>query len=739
VTPVRYWDLNDGRTRANLLRSIVDEMQFAAAAAAIERGIRQSTADSSSEQSVDALLTSLIEHPELSYGARGWTAIERAIRAASRYQPAADRLASAAVDILSAHPDPEVELRFPGAMLEAALWQAAIRQRLGPTAPAREPLEAAAGLVGSSGARHLSMQLTYRDVAVRLEVDADPRAARQELERWDVDPGWESRAWWYLARALTTIWSEHDPAEALADLDHARDAFDADDAISSDRLVMSTAVQLCAVVELASDGAADPDVVRIRIDRLLDTALAIRAEEPTGALTSTLGCVIELALAVASRFVGERVAGVGLRAIDESRRAGIESVLLQPEQTQAAARRQFAALVERFHDAAAGPSPFSRLAPGGFFPRETTAEVRADAAARFPRFAELSAPTPLAVASIHAALGDRLLLEFAKLPIFGGGEAYYVAGRVRGKDLLAAVPLDDADVWRLEHLTYEDRTWAGWWGELTAKLIPDEALDLIGGCSRGEPCEMIVVPDGVFQRVPWAALRPTGTDLLVDLAVVNVLPSVRLVAGTPIPDSRRIGAAACWAGTTVGEALQRQGWNALGIADAPETIESARQLFERFEIGADHDVFWLHLSGHGHRHASGLQQSIDLPGGDRLLAMDALTLSWPPVVTMSACHVLKPGEVGDETTDQPEFFGLALACLIGGAIEVLGGLAAIDSDSTAQIIKTIFERADDPATVRIPLLLRQAQLEYLDRVRGEERRPYASEWALLQGVSRRQP
>ena len=148
MTPVRYWDLDDGRARANFLRSIVDEMQFAAAAAAIERGIRQSAADSSSEQDVEALLDSLIQHPELSYGARGWTAIERSIRAASRYHPAADRLASEAVGILSAHPDPEVELRYPGAMLEAALWQAAIRQRLGPTAASREPLDTAAGLVG---------------------------------------------------------------------------------------------------------------------------------------------------------------------------------------------------------------------------------------------------------------------------------------------------------------------------------------------------------------------------------------------------------------------------------------------------------------------------------------------------------------------------------------------------------------------------------------------------------------
>ena len=270
-------------------------------------------------------------------------------------------------------------------------------------------------------------------------------------------------------------------------------------------------------------------------------------------------------------------------------------------------------------------------------------------------------------------------------------------------------------------------------------MLPAEALDVINSCTEREPCEVVVVPDGIFQFVPWAALRPTVNDLLVDLAIVNVLPSVRLLAGAPIPDPRRVGAAASWAGTTVGEALQQEGWDRLGFSDASETIESARHLFERFEVDADHDVFWLHLSGHGHRHDSGLQQSIDLPQGGQLLAMDALTLSWPPVVTMSACHVLQPGAVVAETTDQPELFGLALACLIGGAVEVLGGRAAIDSDSTDQIIKLIFERTGPAETVRLPLLLRAAQRDYVRSVRDDGHVPYASQWALLQAISRRQP
>lgn len=77
---------------------------------------------------------------------------------------------------------------------------------------------------------------------------------------------------------------------------------------------------------------------------------------------------------------------------------------------------------------------------------------------------ELSAPTPLAVASIHAALGNRLLLAFAQLSTFGGSDVCYVAGQIAGNNVLATVPLNDDDVWHLEQLTtLEDRTWASWW------------------------------------------------------------------------------------------------------------------------------------------------------------------------------------------------------------------------------------------------------------------------------------
>jgi hypothetical protein len=736
VTTQRYWDLDDGRSRAQFLRSIIDELHFAAAASAIERTLRHSDVDPYDDDTVDRLLISLVEHSDLTYGARGWTALERAIRAGQQREPAADRLTDEAITILSAHPDTTVTLRYPGAMLEAALWQAAIRQRCGPSAGALEPLATAAELIEASGARHLSMRLAYRDVAVRLDVDSEPMRALDGLDRWDVDPKWDSRAWWHLARALTTIWTDGEPGDALADLDEASEAFNSDEAIGTSQQVLGLAAQLCAIVVAATDSHSLGSL-RERSDRLLDTALIVRSEEPIGILTAALGSVTELILATVCWLDDDReLASVSLRAIDESRRAGIESVLLRSVETQDAARQQFASLAERFRDAVAPSSPFGPLADREFFPRETTSEVRSDAASRFPRFVELSAPSPLPVESIRAALDDRLLLLYSELAAFDASVMRYVVGCAADLDFVQIVDLDDEDVWFLNNLAMEDRSWADWWVSIAGKVLPRAALSHLASTASDEPLELVVVPDGVFQRMAWAALRPTATKRLIDLAIINVLPSARLVSSATVPDPAYAGAVASWAGTTVGEKLQRQGWDRLGWASASEAIETASDLFDRFGSGAHHEVFWLHLSGHGHDHENGLRQSIDLPQGKRLLALDALTLSWPPVVSMSACHVLTPGEIHEASDGQSELFGLALACLIGGASEVLGGLAAVESNTTDRIIKDIFERAPEPASVHLPALLRDCQLAYLkDADRGPVR-PCARDWALLQAISR---
>lgn len=738
MTGQRYWDLVDGRARARFLRGIVDELHFAVAATAIDRGLRHADADPQDDDGVEQLLASLIEHRELTYGARGWTALERAIRAGQRRKPSADRLADEAIAILSAHPDRGVNLRYPGAMLEASLWQAAIRQRLGPVAAAREPLDAAAELIDGSGARHLSMHMVYRDVAVRLDVDSESGLAVGELEQWNVDPKWESRAWWYLARALTTIWNEGEPAAAVSDFDEADVAFGSDLAIDVEHLALGLAAQLCAIEVIASDKRPDPRDLRDRIRRLLDTALSIRSEEPMGVLSTVLGSVSELVLATVCQLdEPHELAGVCLRAIDESRRAGIESVLLQPVETQDAARRQFASLAQRFHDATAGRSPFGPLTDRELFPRETTSEVRADAASRFPRFAELSAPSALPLEGVRAALGDRLLVLYAELPVFDGGVMHYVAGCSADGEFVRIVDLDGDDLWFLNNVAAEDRSWADWWVSVAAKLLPSEVLSWLD--ARAAPREIVVVPDGILQRTPWAALRPTKSQWLLDVACINVLPSARLVIGAPVPDPACIGACATWAGTTEGETVQRQSWSRMSWVSDPETIDTAQDLYERFDVDSSHGVYWLHLGGHGHDHESGLRHSIDLPNGERLLAVDALTLSWPPVVTMSACHVLKPGEVRLSNGDQPELFGLALACLIGGASEILGGLAAVGSGSTARIMKSVFELAPGPTSVHLPTLLRDCQLAYLEEALAGPSRPYARDWALLQAISRRQP
>ena len=736
-----YWDSQDGKARATYLRRLIDQLVFAAAADGVEQRLRRSFNDASPARSEAELLRPLMSDSVLSYGARGEAALDLAICLAFANDDSADQIANTALRIVSEHPNCE-ELRALWAMLDVQIWQAAIRQRIGSlsTAAAREPLEVARGLLSASGRSYLSMELAFRDVAISIENGDEQDAVAVRLKRFEVDPGWRSGGWWHLGHALLLIWSEADRIDVLEALRNAKAAFEINDRIASDDPTFSClilAVELCAILVLADNGQTELDLAE-HLTSVLDQVLSLRVEHPIGPLTKTLHCVCQEILSVCAQRPNAATSRVAFRALDESHRAGIEVLLLQPSGPQEITHRQFANLVKRFRTAGSAITRFADVDQPLFAP-EPLQEVRAELATSFPRFAELAAPVRSDFDDVSVQLGNRALLQYGLLPSFDDKDRWYCAATHGGLTHISSFELDENDRHKLANLKYEDNgsDWAKWWSQLAVKLIPEPFLVQLGRSDPENPIELVVVPDTLLHRVPWAALRLSDDLRLIDVAEINVIPSVRLLNCEHEQHGSFGKRLASWADTDEFAEVERVGWANTTDGWEQEEVDSLPHLLELLSVGNSTDFDLIHLSGHGHGHGAGggLNQSVDVRGGGRLIAMEALCLRWPQTVTMSACHIFRAEDIpGSSSDDGSEMFGLALACIVGGAHQIVGGTAAIPSKPTAEIIRGLFERMADSGVENLPGALRHAQRLWLAQPHDEPVR--VRHWALLAAMSR---
>jgi hypothetical protein len=125
------------------------------------------------------------------------------------------------------------------------------------------------------------------------------------------------------------------------------------------------------------------------------------------------------------------------------------------------------------------------------------------------------------------------------------------------------------------------------------------------------------------------------------------------------------------------------------------------------------DVDFVHIASHGG--GSGLGQFVLLP--QRLLAAQALGMTWPPSMLMASCHV---GRLFNPDDAEPLSFVMAL--LTGGSRCVVAGLDEIPDVRTSRMTAQIID-AVRSAPVRLDVALRAVQLPYRNSLKPT--------WALL--------
>jgi CHAT domain-containing protein/Tfp pilus assembly protein PilF len=233
---------------------------------------------------------------------------------------------------------------------------------------------------------------------------------------------------------------------------------------------------------------------------------------------------------------------------------------------------------------------------------------------------------------------------------------------------------------------------------------------------------LILVPDGVLNYVPFAALPTQGPRLLGDDFVISYLPAATALA------KERINA--------------RNGGELLAMAPsdshlpnaAPE-VRSISLLFSsgslaiagkgatetRFkQVATEYD--YIHLATHGNlnRNApwlSSLQLQPDDQNDGRLELHEILGLQLHArLVTLSACETALGSGYFTDTPAGDEFVGMTRAFLGAGSRAVLASLWTVNDDSTRDLMVRFYrnlQEADSPdALAKAQRELRRANVRY---------------------------
>ncbi|PSL52113.1 CHAT domain-containing protein [Saccharothrix carnea] len=341
-------------------------------------------------------------------------------------------------------------------------------------------------------------------------------------------------------------------------------------------------------------------------------------------------------------------------------------------------------------------------------------------------FASVYLPEPVRVQPLREVLGNAhcLAYHFTEIGSRGAhghvvhlppqGDAVVRPVTVRDPDLLAVLRADEpaarhAVLSRRQSHDVEARRWAA----LGAELLPDGLRRALA--SADEAPTLVVVPSAELSAFPWAALPVDGQQLLVEAAVVQIVPALAVL--TPDPAPADDGPVLAYVDPSVGTAEEARVVAELGhhpVASRDAMLGALRS--GRF-AGA-------YVAAHGD--GRGLTQRMVFHDGGALSAATALTLPWPPWVVFAACFV---GDVRVDTGQDP--LGLPVSCLLGGADSVIGGIIAVNSAAASTVCPDIaggIRRGEHPAVA-----LRHAQLAHLRSFRS---RPAPVRWAGFTCVSR---
>ncbi|ROT31954.1 CHAT domain-containing protein [Micromonospora sp. HM5-17] len=355
-----------------------------------------------------------------------------------------------------------------------------------------------------------------------------------------------------------------------------------------------------------------------------------------------------------------------------------------------------------------------------------------------PMLADTVLPARVRLRRLLRTLGRRHALDVVALPdTLGGGRTNWFRSLVRPDRRISFERFTTGAAYQAFFEGSADQPpWLGrlreaaegagpdWYG-LAREILPAALVEDALAATVDRPIELLISAHSALSLLPWAALRLDPDTALVERAVIAQCPVLTCLSDRRLPPVT--GSALVRLVSTAEQGVdvvqERLAW------DLPE--EHGRVPLSRCVIGPDSapvpiggdlpsaladapdDVRFLHVASHGG--GRGLAQYLLLP--ERLLAAQALAMTWPTSVLIASCHV---GRLVNPEDAEPLNFVMAL--LTGGSRCVVAAIDEVPdvrtSRMTAQIVDAVRE-----GPVRLDVALREVQLAYPKEA--------APTWALL--------
>lgn len=236
-------------------------------------------------------------------------------------------------------------------------------------------------------------------------------------------------------------------------------------------------------------------------------------------------------------------------------------------------------------------------------------------------------------------------------------------------------------------------------------LLPGPLVQALASTDQHHPLDLTIVPTGVLS-IPFAALEFDDERLLLDLASIALVQSL----GTAVKlgeGATSIGSGSIASYDTTRLEHTKVELVALHQHYAPvreaSTLEELRELLTDPALRGGDTVLALAL--HGLRGSDGWSQTKQLPNGDLLTTTHVFDWYLPSLVISASCNT------DIRADDGGELGGFPLAFQMRGAKTVIGALANIEDESTAQVMRHFYAfLADGVAPAHA---LRLAQLAWI--------------------------
>ena len=336
------------------------------------------------------------------------------------------------------------------------------------------------------------------------------------------------------------------------------------------------------------------------------------------------------------------------------------------------------------------------VALGNGAPHADAATLREDVAARLSHWREAAKATePVDMDDLTRRIGDRAAIVYHCRREVAGWRvrsAFAVPEQpVRvHRALIAARPehdgvarfltaagaldvLEDADPDDIRHL-YNVPLDEPLWQELADALLPPAWWEHL--CSLPEGADLLVVPDGPIAGLPLSVLPVKGGRPLLEYAAVALIPALGLLREAPEAAPRHRPVVVTHLDTELaGTALEAQRWLAVSDRVDLRDTDDMASLLDALAARPTADLAMISTHGSAIR---AFGRALRLRDGSHLSAAAAIGVRWPATVILGACWVNAM-----EVSAGREPFGFPLACLLGGAHTVVGGIAPIDDRGTA--------------------------------------------------------